>query len=108
MTFDAETIKDGGVIILCILVMVELRGIRPALEGIKLILSATLERERIRDGRKRPPSDPPQSTTGVPNEFDVQEDTGLVSIIEKLRGKPATPPKGIRPPRPGTHHDGER
>jgi hypothetical protein len=91
--------------VLAILCILELRNIRPLLQDIRVILSALLERERIRSERKREPSRPPPSM-GVPEDFASDEDTGLINIIEKQkRQAPKTNPLGIRVPKRGTHHD---
>jgi hypothetical protein len=104
MNLDAATIKDGGVVVLCIFVMIELRGIRPVLASIREVLSALLERDRIRAERKREPSDPPPAVS----DFDVEESTGITDIIQRQkRQKVSTSPRGVRIPRPGTHHDTE-
>ncbi len=105
MNLDASTIKDGGVVILCIFVMVELRGIRPVLSSIREVLSALLERDRIRSERKKHPTNPPPAV----NEFDGEESTGITDIIQRQRRqKVKTPATGVRIPRAGTHHDEDR
>jgi hypothetical protein len=102
VNLDAQTIKDGGVVVLCAFVMWELRGMRPVLSGIREILAAILERDRIRAERKREPSDPPPRVS----DFDVEESTGITDIIQRQkRQRVSTPVRGVRIPRPGTHHD---
>jgi hypothetical protein len=105
MNLDASTIKDGGVVVLCIFVMIELRGIRPVLASIREVLSALLERDRIRGERKQS-STPPISMN---SDFEgPEESTGITDIIQRQRRqRVVTPVRGVRSPRPGTHHDSE-
>ncbi len=109
MNLDAQTAKDGAVVVLCTLVMIELRSLRPVLAGIREVLSALLERERIRSERKREPSSPPPAlpvqSSGVPDTVGF-EDTGLHEIMERQRReRPRSPAMGVRAARPGAHHD---
>lgn len=98
---------------LCLLVLLELRALRPVLAGVKEVLAALLERERIRDERRKRESSPPQmrpqehpivDVRGVPmGEFDEKRDTTSVTkLIELEREKERQKHRGYRPPRKGT------
>jgi hypothetical protein len=75
----------------------------------RVLIAALLERERIRDARRRRDSDQPRRAAtprgGVPvGEFDVEESTDIVSIMDRQREVLRTK-AGERKPRAGTHHD---
>lgn len=82
-------------VVLATLVLIELRSIRPILAGVREVLTALLERERIRGERKREPSGPPPSM-----EFADEPSTDLHDIIDRQRRS-----AGVRAPRKGTHSD---
>lgn len=100
----AGWIQAGGVVAFATAVMVELRAIRPTLTSIKEVLSALLERERIRGERRREPSAPHKRP-----EWSDGETTDLHTLVEMQRRgpRPKTPAMGVRNPRPGSHHDSE-
>lgn len=85
-------------VVLATLVLIELRSIRPILAGVREVLTALLERERIRAERKREPSAPPPSL----QEFAEEPSTDLHDIIDRQRRERE---RGLRPPRKGTHAD---
>jgi hypothetical protein len=69
MDADAQQLlQAGGLGVLAVMVYLELRAIRPVLQGLQLALTALLERERYRDGDtprnfpalRRAPTEPPQ------------------------------------------------
>lgn len=100
-------IDKGPLAVLVLVVWLELRLIRPVMQGVREVLAALLERERIRSERKREPSSPPPvlpetPATGIPH-LVREETTDLHEIIERQRRR-----GGERPPRKGTHHDGDR
>lgn len=105
----ASWIQAGGVVAFATAVLVELRGIRPTLTGIKEVLAALLERERIRNDRRRDSSGPhnrPTVQTPKPPVWSDGETTDLHQLIEmQRRGKPHTPAHGVRQSRPGSHAD---
>lgn len=123
----AEWLQTGGVLAFAGAVMWELRQLRPLfaqliqerqedralVAEVKAILAALLERERIRDERKRRDSDRPTTHAPAPSAWPEDESTGLHDIMARQRSAAArpssqrikTPAGGIRPPRPGTHHD---
>lgn len=74
-------------------------------KDVQLTLSAMLERDRIRDDRrKRDSMQPPNRGRGpiVPVGEDWEEQSSnVVEIKERMRAA------GARPARPGTHHDTE-
>ena len=107
MNIDADTVVKGGtLLVLCLLVLAELRALRPVMVGVREVLAALLERERIRDARKARDGSGPKPMPKVPEqpEWPDHEDTGIQSIIERQR-RTRTPGGGVRAPRPGTHHD---
>ncbi len=107
----ASWIQTGGVLVFAGVVLWELRQLKPTLAAwvsmmgeVREILAATLERERIRGEarRRRDSSDPPNRV------FAEDESTNLHDIMAKSKRERArTPRGGVRPPRPGTHHDDE-
>ena len=112
----ASWLQLGATGALALLVLLELRALRPVLAGVKEVLAALLERERIRDERrKRESSTPPmrpQEYPAVPlNEFDDKRDTTSVTKLielerEKEREKTREKSRGYRPPQRG-NTDGE-
>jgi hypothetical protein len=106
LNLDADMIQGGAVVVLCMIVLFELRQLRPVMTGVRDVLAALLERDRIRSERRREPSTPPPS---MPDDF-APESTDLHDIMEKQRqrrSRAQTPRGGVRSPRPGTHHDTE-
>jgi hypothetical protein len=99
MTGEATSwLQLGATGVLALICILELHRIRPVLEGVRVVLSALLERERIRSERKREPSGP------VPI-LAEHEDTGVHRIIERQHGRIPTPLTGVstyRPPSKGT------
>jgi hypothetical protein len=99
-----------------LLVLYLLRELRPILKAVsaelfevRLIIAALLERERIRDvRRRREESTQPQNRRSTPRatEFAEEERTDIKSLIE-IQREAATAKRGVRIPRPGTHHDTE-
>lgn len=78
-------IQLGSTGALALLVLLELRQIRPVLAGVREVLSALLERERIRSERRREPSAPPPSLPDqIPDEVE-EETTDLHEIIDRAR-----------------------
>jgi hypothetical protein len=118
-----DAVQAGGVLAFASLVLYILRELRPVLKGftdviesfraelfeMRITFAAFLERERIRDSRRRRDSEQPrQHLRTVPvGEFDHDETTDIVKLIEKQREAATATVRGVRPPRKGTHHDGE-
>jgi hypothetical protein len=75
---------------------------------MRITITAMLERDRIRDARRKRDSEQPlprrrTAPHGIPVEVD-DETTDMHELVERERAKV----KGTeRPPRPGTHHDGD-
>lgn len=126
---EMSAIQAGGVLAFTGVMIWLYRKIEPALiamrdsivgkmdelrdEGVemRIIFTAWLERERIRDERrKRESSTPPRRTPGrgVPTDFDQEETTNIEAITERIRNEVTATRPGLRIPRKGTHHDGER
>lgn len=124
MNVDASTLgglgASGAVVVLCWLVIGELRGLRPVfsdlrqgmsdlrdgLASVREVISALLERERIRAARKDsvPPMPKAASTISPAESWD--DSTDLHDIIERQRRqRTRSPAGGVRVPRPGLHHD---
>ncbi|MDQ3070468.1 MAG: hypothetical protein M3R55_12170 [Acidobacteriota bacterium] len=151
---EIDIIQTGGVFGFAVLVLYLLRELRPVLRDVigevrkgfeesraardadreivvdvQLSLAAMLERDRVRDERrKRESSAPPMRGTmpqirPAPVESWDGQTTDVQEIkrnlreqhvknpdapIETLRRKVATPVRGVRIARPGTHHDEDR
>lgn len=117
----APWVQTGSLLAFAGAVLWELRQLRPLFErlvserqedrsliaDVRVILAALLERERIRDERKRRDSDRPPSTPIPVEQWPEDESTGLHEIMARQRrsARIKTPAGGVRPPRPGTHHD---
>lgn len=83
----------------------ELRALRPVIAEIKTVLAALLERDRIRDSRRRDSSGPHHRPPTAP-EWSDGETTDLYQLAEmKRRGKAKTPSQGVRQPHPGNRPD---
>lgn len=79
-------IQLGSTGALALLVLLELRQVRPVLAGVREVLAALLERERIRSERKREPSAEPPSLRNHSIPVHVEkETTDLYEIIERQR-----------------------
>lgn len=119
---STDFLQAGGVLAFAGLVLYLLRELNPTLKGLRsemfemrITIAAILERERIRDARRRRESDQPITRSrhhqerpnlhAIPEEVD-SETTDLVKLIE-IQREAASRPRGDRPPRKGTHHDGE-
>lgn len=112
----SELLQAGGVLAFAGVVLYLLRELRPILKDLKtelfemrITLAALLERERIRDDRrKRESMQPPIRGMPAPaaaaESWDGQT-TDIKELIEKQRA--AAKPRGERSPRKGTHHDEE-
>jgi DNA-binding transcriptional MerR regulator len=95
-------IQLGATGLLAMLVLLKLRDHGMTLASVRELLAAILERDRIRSERRREPSEPPPNVS----EFDAEQTTGLHDIMQRQqRSRLATPSRGIRTPRPGTHSD---
>ena len=115
----APWVQTGGLLAFAGAVLWELRQLRPLFKqlvserqedrtliaDVRAILAALLERERIRDERKRRDSDRPVSAPIPAAQWPEDESTGLHEIMARQRQRIKTPVGGVRPPRPGTHHD---
>lgn len=71
---DAQSLlQTGGVGVLAVLVYLELRAVRPILQGLQMAVTALLERERRReDTPRRFPV--PRQPTGPTDSLDTHED----------------------------------
>ncbi len=151
---ELDIIQTGGVFGFAVLVLYLLRELRPVLRDvigevrkgfadaraerdiardiavdIQLSLAAMLERDRVRDERRKRDSSAPPMRGVLPHirpapadswdgmTTDVQEIKQNLreqhvrnpdAPIETLRRKPATPARGVRVPRPGTYNDEDR
>jgi hypothetical protein len=96
------------------------RAVADEMFEMRVMRSAQIERDRRRDNRrKREASVPPPipSVTGrrtpqaVPivraTDFETEETTDMHELIELQRSSLSPSRSSIRPPRPGTHHDGK-
>lgn len=122
----ASWIQTAGVGGFALLVLYILRELRPILKElaaelfeVRITFAAMLERDRIRDVRRRRESSaPPMQSArprtapfGVPvakvpvGEFE-DESTDIKQLIEIQRE--AAESRGRRGPRPGTHHDRDK
>jgi hypothetical protein len=74
----------------------------------RVLISALLERERIRDRRRRASEQPPargRQAQAVPVEIPY-ETTDIIALMDHQRAA-LSKPQTIRQPRKGTHHDTE-
>lgn len=116
---ESDVIQTGGVVAFASVVLLLLRRLEPLLTGLKseltemrITFAAWLERERIRDERrKRETSQPPVTkhskmpSLDVPrDEFDREESTDIKVIAERIREEQKRP-RGVRAPTRGEHHD---
>lgn len=105
----AGWVQAGGVVAFATAVLVELRAMRPVIAEIKTVLAALLERDRIRDSRRRDSSGPhtrPSSHSEAVPVWSDNETTDLYRLAEmKRRGKAPTPAGGVRQPQPGNRSD---
>jgi hypothetical protein len=108
----AGWIQTAGVGGFALLVLYLLRELRPILKAVsaelfevRLIIAALLERERIRDARRRREESTQPTNRRQPkaDTFGEEERTDIKTLIEIQRD--AAVKRGVRPPRPGTHHD---
>jgi hypothetical protein len=124
---DASTLgglgASGAVVVLCWLVIGELRALRPVftdlrngmadlrqgLGDVREVLSALLERDRIRASRSKdsaPPVAMPKAAATISPAESWDESTDLHEIVERQRReRTRSPARGVRLPRPGTFHD---
>lgn len=105
----ADVIQTGGVLAFAGLVLYIVRQALPVLAGLReelfemrITLAAILERERIRDVRRRRESSGPHPAA-VPAEVD-DETTDIVALMDRQR-EAAKRRRTERAPRAGTHHD---
>lgn len=100
--------------------------LREEMGEVRIVLAAMVEQGRIRDTRRRRESSLPPLRSSLPStpyrppaETWDEETTNIDQLIEKERAKvqaakapvlkrTATPAGGVRPPRKGTHHDGDQ
>jgi hypothetical protein len=94
------------------------RAVADEMFEMRVMRSAQIERDRRRDNRrKREASNPPPlpsiraRPTPVPQprsaDFETEETTDMHELIELQRSSLSPSRSSIRPPRPGTHHDGK-
>jgi hypothetical protein len=93
------------------------RAVADEMFEMRVMRSAQIERDRRRDNRrKREASSPPLPSirarpTPVPQprstDFETEETTDMHELIELQRSSLSPSRSSIRPPRPGTHHDGK-
>jgi hypothetical protein len=104
----ASWVQAGGVVAFATAVLLELRAMRPVLGEIKTVLAALLERDRIRDTRRRSDSSGPHyARPPTRPEWSDGETTDLHQLAEmKRQGKSrSTPAHGVRSAQPGRATD---
>ncbi len=86
------------------------------LRQLRELREAEIEQQKRRDRRRRREASIPPPTRGpskMPSvdiareEFDEEESTDIDICLETVRTRETKRPRGERPPRPGTHHDGK-
>lgn len=119
MDLDAKT---GGLVgsVVGALVLIWRLGWRAAKLYLELVVLAALERDRIRERKRRrstsearPAIRASSVRDAIPEWADPDDEiTDMHVLIERERTRRKTRPPPLRsrterPPRPGTHHDGE-